>query len=434
MQFLMGLNESYATTQGSILMISPLPDTRKVHALVLQQERQTDMVARRESMGYAAMQTSRNSPESGQSHEKDRSTATGKVKKTYFHYGKDYHTADRCYFLHGFPPGHKLYGKDVKPRGKKSTNSLATSNEEMPKTKQFTAKEYDQIMTLLRKETGTLNPLSIPQGFRRQGEPLICRLHKSLYGLKQASQSWFHKFLTAINKFGFQQSRADYSLFTKVCGDSFTAILLYVDDMIITRNDPKAINDVKTFLGSCFKLKDLGVLKYFLRVEIARSQLSISINQRKYTLDILQEAGLLGSKPAKFPMEQSLKLTSTDALIADRGKELEIAVGEWKSLITHGYACFIAESCSLESKKEEKESQRVNGGEAEASAASVYEPLLPAEEPSRPPPLTLPQGFLPPPCLDDFPVTGGPEAADLANCRVHGRHWHHRVKTRALFS
>ena len=97
-----------------------------------------------------------------------------------------------------------------------------------------------------------------------------------------------------------------------MCGDSFTAILLYVDDMIITGNDSKAINDVKTYLGSCFKLKDLGVLKYFLGVEIARSQLGISINQRKYTLDILLEAGLLGSKPTKFPMEQSLKLTSTD--------------------------------------------------------------------------------------------------------------------------
>jgi hypothetical protein len=100
-----------------------------------------------------------------------------------------------------------------------------------------------------------------PPGFRRQREPLVYQLHKSLYGLKQASRSWFHKFLTAINKFGFQQSRADYSLFTKVCRDSFTTILLYVDDMIITENDPKAINNVKTFLGSYFKLKDLGVLK-----------------------------------------------------------------------------------------------------------------------------------------------------------------------------
>ena len=62
-------------------------------------------------------------------------------------------------------------------------------------------------------------------------------------------------------------------------------------------NDPKAINNVKNFLGSEFKLKDLGALKYFLGIEIARSQKGICINQRKHTLDIFQEAGLLGLVP-----------------------------------------------------------------------------------------------------------------------------------------
>ncbi|XP_073302959.1 uncharacterized protein [Primulina huaijiensis] len=151
-----------------------------------------------------------------------------------------------------------------------------------------------------------------PPGFHRQGESLVCRFHKSLYGLKQASRSWFHKFLSAITNFGFQQSQADHSLFTKVCGNTFTAILLYVDDMIMTGNSLESINNVKVFLASCFKLKDLGLLKYFLGVEIARSKMGISINQREYTLDILQEAGLLGAKQAKFPMEQSLKLTFTE--------------------------------------------------------------------------------------------------------------------------
>ena len=115
-----------------------------------------------------------------------------------------------------------------------------------------------------------------------------------------------------VNKFGFKQSQVDHTLFTKVCIESFTAILFYVDDMIITGNNEEAINDVKRFLGSCFKLKDLSSLKYFLGVEVARSQTGISIYQQKYTLDILQEAGLLDAKPAKFPMKQNLKLTQTD--------------------------------------------------------------------------------------------------------------------------
>ena len=81
--------------------------------------------------------------------------------------------------------------------------------------------------------------------------------------------------------------------------------------MIIIDNDDKSINEVKEFLGSCFKIKYLGPLKYFLGIKVARSKSSIYINQMKYTLDIIQEASLLGAKPAKFPMEQNLKLDPT---------------------------------------------------------------------------------------------------------------------------
>ncbi|VVA41779.1 PREDICTED: Retrovirus-related Pol poly from transposon, partial [Prunus dulcis] len=126
-----------------------------------------------------------------------------------------------------------------------------------------------------------------------------------------ASRSWFRKFSSAIQNIGFSQSRADYSMFTHKHGKSFTVILLYVDDMIITGNDDDAIRDLKHFLGTCFKIKDLGPLKYFLGVEIARSKSGISFCQRKYTLDILEDAGLLGAKPTKIPMEANVALMPT---------------------------------------------------------------------------------------------------------------------------
>ncbi|KAB2603841.1 hypothetical protein D8674_040043 [Pyrus ussuriensis x Pyrus communis] len=86
--------------------------------------------------------------------------------------------------------------------------------------------------------------------------------------------------------------------------------------MIIAGNDEEAISRLKKFLSGCFRIKDLGPLKYFLGVEVARSKAGISICQRKYTLDILEEAGLLGVRPAKVPMEPDLVLTTTgsDAL------------------------------------------------------------------------------------------------------------------------
>ena len=136
--------------------------------------------------------------------------------------------------------------------------------------------------------------MSPPPGFRRQGEEnLVCGLHKSLYGLKQASRQWFTKFSEAIRSAGYEQSRANYSLFTKKQDKSFTALLIYVDDILITGNDPMRIATTKKFLHSHFHLKDLGDLKYFLGIEISASKNGIFISQCKYALEIIKDAGLL---------------------------------------------------------------------------------------------------------------------------------------------
>ncbi|XP_058211450.1 uncharacterized mitochondrial protein AtMg00810-like [Rhododendron vialii] len=151
-----------------------------------------------------------------------------------------------------------------------------------------------------------------PPGLCRQGENLVCRLNKSLYGLKQASRNWFSKFSAAIKKAGFQQSLDDYSLFTKVNGDSFTGVLVYVDDILITGNNLQEMEYLKSFLLKQFRIKDFGDLKYFLGIEFSRSKKGVFMSQRKYALDILQDAGLTGVRPKKFPMEQNVKLKPTD--------------------------------------------------------------------------------------------------------------------------
>jgi hypothetical protein len=151
--------------------------------------------------------------------------------------------------------------------------------------------------------------MSLPPGFANNGEKRVCRLTKSLYGLKQASRQWFAKFSTTLLDNGFQQFKADYSLFTRVKGNTFVALLVYVDDIIIASNDASAVSQLTTYLNTKFKLKDLGPLKFFLGLEIARCSKGISICQRKYTLEILEDAGLLASKPVSFPMESNLKLS-----------------------------------------------------------------------------------------------------------------------------
>ena len=144
--------------------------------------------------------------------------------------------------------------------------------------------------------------IHLPQGFHSKGEHLVCKLNKSLYGLKQASRQWYSKFSSTILKCGLKQSKLDYSLFTKKFNQSFIALLVYVDDILIASNDVHVVEELKVFLDKEFKLKDLGNLKFFLGLEVARSEQGISLCQRKYTLEILKDAGMSGCKPSKVPM------------------------------------------------------------------------------------------------------------------------------------
>jgi len=160
--------------------------------------------------------------------------------------------------------------------------------------------------------------MKLPPGFEASHPNKVCRLRKALYGLKQAPRCWFEKLTTALKRYGFQQSLADYSLFTLVKGSVRIKILIYVDDLIITGNSQRATQQFKEYLASCFHMKDLGPLKYFLGIEVARSTTGIYICQRKYALDIISETGLLGVKPANFPLEQNHKLgLSTSPLLTD---------------------------------------------------------------------------------------------------------------------
>jgi len=90
--------------------------------------------------------------------------------------------------------------------------------------------------------------------------------------------------------------------------DTFTALLVYVDDIILAVNSLPEITRIKHLLDASFKIKDLGKLKYFPGLEVAYSNTGISVSQRKYCLDLLNDSGLLGSKPVSTLMDPSIKL------------------------------------------------------------------------------------------------------------------------------
>jgi hypothetical protein len=85
-------------------------------------------------------------------------------------------------------------------------------------------------------------------------------------------------------------------------------LIIYVDDMVVTRNDPDERKNLQNYLSKEFKMKDLGPLKYFLGIEVSRSRKGIFLSQRKYTLDLLQETGISACQLADTPMEEGLKL------------------------------------------------------------------------------------------------------------------------------
>jgi hypothetical protein len=153
--------------------------------------------------------------------------------------------------------------------------------------------------------------MQIPPGFEsNHNTGKVLRLHRSLYGLKQSPRAWFDRFRQAMLKRGYRQSNADHTLFYKHANKKVAILIVYVDDIVITGNAIEEISGLKHHLAQEFEVKDLGHLRYFLGIEVSRGPKGIFLTQRKYTLDLLKETGMYGSKPAATPIEQNHRLSS----------------------------------------------------------------------------------------------------------------------------
>jgi Reverse transcriptase (RNA-dependent DNA polymerase) len=101
-----------------------------------------------------------------------------------------------------------------------------------------------------------------------------------------------------------------------------------VDDLIVVGNNLEELKKVKTKLKEMFDIKDLGLLKYFLGIEIAHSPKELFISQRKYTLDLLRETGKLGCKPISTPIDSKVKLNTDDDRPIDNISQFQRVVGK----------------------------------------------------------------------------------------------------------
>jgi hypothetical protein len=126
-----------------------------------------------------------------------------------------------------------------------------------------------------------------------------------------------------VMKIGKQPSKLtalvkNNTLFTKQASTGLIVIPFYVDDLVLGETDDDEIQKISALLDAKFSNKDLGSLKYLLGFEVARTQAGISLCQRNNTLDLIQDAGLLGAKPCSTPIQPQLQLhQSSDEAISD---------------------------------------------------------------------------------------------------------------------
>lgn len=129
----------------------------------------------------------------------------------------------------------------------------------------------------------------------------VCWLHKSIYGLKQASRQWYSKLSESLLYLGYKHSSVDFSVFTKLTNTKSTTLLVYVDDIVLSGNDYTEIQHVKSFLNDKFKIKDHGSLRYFLGLQVNCSDKGIMLNQLKYSLNFLKKLETLLRSLPKHP-------------------------------------------------------------------------------------------------------------------------------------
>ena len=153
--------------------------------------------------------------------------------------------------------------------------------------------------------------MSQPPGYQHPLYPNhVCKLQRAIYGLKQAPQAWFSRLSTKLLDLGFHGSRSNSSLFIYKTKSLTMFILIYVDDIIITSSQPKAIDDLLLSLTHDFAVKDLGTLNFFLRIEVLPNPHGILLSQHRYIMDLLHCTKMSEAKPITTPMASTTSLSS----------------------------------------------------------------------------------------------------------------------------
>jgi hypothetical protein len=151
-----------------------------------------------------------------------------------------------------------------------------------------------------------------PVGFVEPGkEHLVCKLHKSLYGLKQSGRQWYEKIHGTFTKMGFQSSHADACVYYLHQDAEVVYIALYVDDLLLLSSSLQRLLNIKKTLAASYEMKDLGEVRHILGIQVHRDRQArvLSIDQSAYIKTIVTRFGMWESKPVMTPMDPGTKLS-----------------------------------------------------------------------------------------------------------------------------
>lgn len=134
----------------------------------------------------------------------------------------------------------------------------------------------------------------------------VCRLIRSIYGMRQAPRAWFDRLKKYLVDWGFTRSPFDHSLFIYKMKTHLLLVLVYVDDILVTGGDSDLISKLIVDLDMEFSLKTLGEVSYFLGIEVHRSVAGITLHQSKYIRDLLHRTNLMDCKPCCSPISRDV--------------------------------------------------------------------------------------------------------------------------------
>ena len=151
--------------------------------------------------------------------------------------------------------------------------------------------------------------MEIHDGFPGAGDPTkVCKINRALYDLKQAPKSWYERIDTWFVIQGLKRSQNNPNLYYSLTNGKYVIILLYVDDLLITRDNLEEISRLQTELQKEFEMSDLGIAQNYLVVEIEYHPSGIFLHQREYIKKLLERFNLQNYNSAKLPMDPKAQL------------------------------------------------------------------------------------------------------------------------------